>query len=333
MNRRQHPQVIRATELALAAGLDPYAEVECKGHWRSKAVYETFMDAAFDEHFANVAIDNIYWDQGGSWLTDQWDIPRRKGDCNFHYGRCKSGNRWFWHVGGWVIGHAPDADNFNEHGYSATEAEALAAGTEAIKRLAAGRRGIVHLIHGTASDALKQLNKAKREARWAAQPSSTKNSNAVEYLYGHTRGGEITDGHPVRFRITKKTAKRIFYLQQEEEINTKGEPVVYEHIHNTSDTDDHIGFVDRQKLEATGEVHNNARHWCYADFHLYASLQGLLSSFHRYSQANKDRPSILQLKAEMAAAHPDRGGSNAAFIEARKRYIEARRRIRSEAAK
>jgi hypothetical protein len=35
---------------------------------------------------------------------------------------------------------------------------------------------------------------------------------------------------------------------------------------------------------------------------------------------------LATLKAEMVAAHPDRGGSNAAFIKARKRYVDARRR-------
>ena len=34
---------------------------------------------------------------------------------------------------------------------------------------------------------------------------------------------------------------------------------------------------------------------------------------------------IAKLKAAMAAAHPDRGGSEAAFIKARNRYVEARR--------
>jgi hypothetical protein len=38
--------------------------------------------------------------------------------------------------------------------------------------------------------------------------------------------------------------------------------------------------------------------------------------------------SLAQLKAEMAAAHPDRGGSSEAFIEARRRYVEARRAAR-----
>jgi hypothetical protein len=47
-------------------------------------------------------------------------------------------------------------------------------------------------------------------------------------------------------------------------------------------------------------------------------------------QRHKDTPppDLPALKAEMAAAHPDRGGSNAAFIEARARYVAARRRLR-----
>jgi hypothetical protein len=57
---------------------------------------------------------------------------------------------------------------------------------------------------------------------------------------------------------------------------------------------------------------------------LHASLQGLLGSFFRYQEQNKP-PDLHQLKAAMAAAHPDRGGSSAAFIEARQAYVAARR--------
>ena len=39
---------------------------------------------------------------------------------------------------------------------------------------------------------------------------------------------------------------------------------------------------------------------------------------------------LHELKVTMAAAHPDRGGSNAAFIEARKRYVAARRALRPQ---
>lgn len=35
-----------------------------------------------------------------------------------------------------------------------------------------------------------------------------------------------------------------------------------------------------------------------------------------------------RLKAEMAVAHPNCGGTSAAFIEARKRYVTARRALR-----
>src|SRR5437870_807848 len=98
--RIHHPQVIRAKELAREAGLDPYARIEHPtDRWRSRRAYSDFMDAAFEEHFQRVADDNIYWDQGGSFYTDKWDIPRHYG-CIFSYGRCKSGRRWFWQVGG-----------------------------------------------------------------------------------------------------------------------------------------------------------------------------------------------------------------------------------------
>jgi hypothetical protein len=44
----------------------------------------------------------------------------------------------------------------------------------------------------------------------------------------------------------------------------------------------------------------------------------------------KPQPSLLsELKAAMAAAHPDRGGSSEAFIAARARYVAARRSLQS----
>jgi hypothetical protein len=36
---------------------------------------------------------------------------------------------------------------------------------------------------------------------------------------------------------------------------------------------------------------------------------------------------IKQLKAEMVAAHPDRGGSSEAFIKARAKYVAAKRKL------
>jgi hypothetical protein len=123
-------------------------------------------------------------------------------------------------------------------------------------------------------------------------------------------------------------SKRIFYSREAELIGTDGEPdTSYPKLRCACD--DMIGFVNRQKLEEIGEVYNRARHWFDAEFHLYASLQGLLSRFYRY---NKDdgQPDLRQLKAKMAAAHPDRGGSNEAFIAARERYVTARRANRND---
>jgi hypothetical protein len=84
--------------------------------------------------------------------------------------------------------------------------------------------------------------------------------------------------------------------------------------------------VDCQKLEADGSVYNRGVHWCSSDFHLYASFEGLMGDRYRAPE----KPDLAQLKAEMAAAHPDRGGSNAAFIKARARYVAARRQLRSQ---
>jgi hypothetical protein len=303
-DRRHHPQVIRAKELAREAGLDPYARINERNGGRSYS-YQSFMDAAFDEHFARVAIDNIFWDRGGSFYTDRWDVPRRDGDCHFWYGRCKSGSRWFWCARGWVQGHSFmfDADAFKAHGYAATEAEALTAGTAAIKRFSVGRRAIGSFQHGTASYALKQINKAKQTARLAAHPSSAKGSKAVEYLYSRWGGDE--------FRITKKTAKRIYYVKEESGFSPQ------------------IGIAARHRV---------ANDWPPTWRHLYELedrvgrrnapeffLKPCPPGFH-----DNEPPPIIdlhQLKAEMAAAHPDRGGSSAAFIEARRRYLEARRRV------
>jgi hypothetical protein len=216
MNRRHHPQVIRAEELARAAGLNPYAQVECKDHgWqRSKPVYKNYMDAAFDEHFARVAVDNIYWDQGGSWYTDRWDIPDRDGDCHCWYGRCKSGNRWFWYVRAWVIGQTNMLDGaFETHGLAGSEAEALAAGTEAIKGHADGRRTMGSFQHGCASSRLKQINKAKREARWADAPTDGSDARAIEYLYN-----QLGD----KFRITKKPPSASSLLKRNHTVMSMG---------------------------------------------------------------------------------------------------------------
>jgi hypothetical protein len=136
--------------------------------------------------------------------------------------------------------------------------------------------------------------------------------------------GEDSDGCPVRFRITKRTSKRVFYIRNEECLDQHGEPLGLGNILRLND--ERFGYVDCLKLEADGEVYNHGVHWCEPDFHLHISLGHLLSGFARYRDQDDKPIDLRQLKAEMAAAHPDRGGSNAAFIAARERYLGALRR-------
>ncbi|MER5816843.1 hypothetical protein [Streptomyces californicus] len=122
----------------------------------------------------------------------------------------------------------------------------------------------------------------------------------VEYLYGID--SSVADdsrfyepSRVVKFRITKKTPKRIYYVRCDDRQTT--------------------GFVDRQRIEADGEIYSRTRGWWSPDFHLYLNPPEL-------EQATK--PDLGQLKAAMAAAHPDRGGTDAEFIAAHARYENAR---------
>jgi hypothetical protein len=174
-----------------------------------------------------------------------------------------------------------------------------------------------------ASSKLKELNEAKRAARPA---SKARGSGAVEYLYGYSYGGEDSDGHPVRFQITKKTAKRIYYLRAGEYLSDDGIPLEWNGYRPEG-----IGYVDRQLLEEKGEVYNRGQHWCHADYHLYVSFERSIEWRRQHQQDSKPE-SLQKLKMEMAAAHPDKGGTKEAFIEARKRYVAARQRAAATAA-
>jgi hypothetical protein len=229
------------------------------------------------------------------------------------FGRCRSGSRWFWAASL----YAAEKKAF---GWLDTEDAAVAAAMAAVRDFRAGLPMIAWLRHGWASATLKKLNEAKRAAR---SPSNAKDSNVVEYLYGYSHVSD--DLSPYRFRITKKTAKRVYYIRGGEWIDEHGEPR-NSNIRSTSSDDDVIGYVNRQKLEADGHVHNYGVHWCREDHILYASLQLLLQEHNRFRL--EPPPDLHKLKAEMAAAHPDRGGSSAAFIEARSRYVAARRAAR-----
>jgi hypothetical protein len=128
----------------------------------------------------------------------------------------------------------------------------------------------------------------------------------VEYLYAiqaeHWSGDDSRFHVPkqvITFRIIKKTPKRIYYIASEG----------WEPRRRT-------GYVDRQRIEAEGEVYSRSLHWSAPDFHLYLEAPEL----EEYAPA----PDLAQLKAAMRAAHPDVGGSDEAFREAHERYERAR---------
>jgi hypothetical protein len=227
-----------------------------------------------------------------------------------NFGRCRSGRRWFWVTSVFSLGQ-----NHEEQGFANSEEAAWASIREAVIRLANSQPAIAIARHSRASYTLKELNKAKRAARPAPDTSETL---TVEYLYTlvvrHPSFGP-SETYIKAFPIVRKTKKRIFYKR--DGIRFWPEPPLdYPHLKRF---DDEIGYVDRQKLEAEGYVYNHGRHWCEDDFHLCL----------RPPYPESELPPDLQaLKAAMAAAHPDRGGSSAAFIEARKKYVAARRAAR-----
>ncbi|MEU8740567.1 hypothetical protein [Streptomyces halstedii] len=118
----------------------------------------------------------------------------------------------------------------------------------------------------------------------------------TEYVYGidssvHDDDRFYEAPHAVKFPVVKKTAKRVYY-----EINGR------------------TRFVDRQRLEADGEV-RRVGGWWERDLTVYLrepAVEQLAS------------PSLPELKAAMRAAHPDMGGSHKAFLAANKAYVQAR---------
>jgi hypothetical protein len=248
-------------------------------------------------------------------VPEPWHIEKQR-RCNhrdqpkFSYGRCRSGKRWFWTVLEWF-----KPETYTD-GWEDSEEAALAAARDAVSKLAGGQAAVAYLNHGIAYDRLKDINKAKRAARPAPDTSDTR---TVEYLYTlivrHPSMGPSENFKA--FPIVRKTNKRIFYRRSG--IRFWPEPESSESTFRR-DTNNDIGYVNRQKIEADGYVYNHGHHWCEDDFHLCLRPPYLEPD---------EKPDLAQLKDEMAAAHPDRGGSNQAFIEARKRYVEARRAMRS----
>jgi hypothetical protein len=103
----------------------------------------------------------------------------------------------------------------------------------------------------------------------------------------------------VAFRITKRTARRIYYDAN----------ILARHAGR-------IRYIDRQAIETAGKVSRKSGHWWEPDLQLWLKPT--------QTWPPQQQPDLATLKAQMAAAHPDRGGSDAEFIAARQRYERAR---------
>ena len=116
---------------------------------------------------------------------------------------------------------------------------------------------------------------------------------AVEFLYelwdANWDDGPLGNWQIIRHQVTRKTGKRIYF-----------------HLRGRT------AFVDRQRIEADGEI-------------FYRPTARTLYLAEPEIPSGPKPPDLAALKAEMAAAHPDVGGTDEAFIAARRRYEAAKR--------
>jgi hypothetical protein len=180
-------------------------------------------------------------------------------------------------------------------GWADSEAEAMTAAMAAVRGFRNGLPVKAILVQSEASYRLKKINKQKRAARPA---SNSKESRPDEYLY---------NWHGDQFRIIKKTKQRVYYNKSK--LNNES---AFAYLDYDADA---IGFIARSRIKADCDVRD-------PDFRaLYLNKPP--------GRPARELPDLQKLKRAMAAAHPDRGGSNAAFIAARKEYLAALREQRS----
>ena len=160
----------------------------------------------------------------------------RNGDKLFFYGRCKSGQRWFWAAHNYRIGKEGDEEGEKVHGWEDTEQAALAAARAAIVHLThGGKRSRAIFWAGIAYSRLKEVNTAKRAAR---PPSGRTHSQVTEYLYSIWG---------MRCPILKATKKRIF-TGPGEKIDEHGMPTGEADYHYDIQTT-RTGYIERQEIE------------------------------------------------------------------------------------
>jgi hypothetical protein len=224
------------------------------------------------------------------------------------WGRCRGGGRWFWAAH--IVGGAA------KHGWARNRDEAGRRANAAAVKLAGGVYASIRISDDVAEMKLAAVTAAKQaeaEAEGkerAAAGDDTANLYAIEYgYYDHVRHQWI-HSKVVRLPITKRTPKRIYFLRS-------SEPSEYE-----------TGYVDRERVETDGWAYYHRFQKIYAEPPKLPDDRPFIPPPFRpeYPKAAAYTLADLKaLKAAMAAAHPDKGGTDAAFIAARERYVTAKR--------
>lgn len=229
-----------------------------------------------------------------------------KGPPLIQWGRCRAAHRWFW--------YAQEIGGDSREGWTSDRAEAVRRGNAAAVKLAAGRYATIS-INNEPAKARAEAAFAARQAKAKAEHEQRAQSGGQEYLYAVEPGYYDFDeccwvySRVLRLEVTKKTARRIYYVRSDE-------PSEYG-----------PGHIDRQKFEAFGSVDTSRYGQVYAerpelppDKPWYPRVRVTVPRF----RPPRPPADLKQLKAAMAAAHPDRGGTDEAFIAARKRYVAAK---------
>jgi hypothetical protein len=233
------------------------------------------------------------------------------------YSCCKSGKRWFWCVFYLMWEGRPGPEKV--YGWEDTEEEAIGKANAELDRTTAGQKvERSPIMKGWASEALKEVNTARRAAK---PPPNSAESGAVEYLY------EYSGCAQKRYRITRKTKERIYYIRQRLSWKKDKE-------YEFKDEDYHkFGFIDRRRVFDKRGPHDHVA--VSIGSKKYSVWRCLFTSpppeLDRWESPDNHND-LSRLKAEMAAAHPDKGGTCEAFIEARKRFVEARSKFYPGAA-
>ena len=272
------------------------------------------------------AVADICWHPDGAF---HHDCPGAAGDDRmlWIYGRCRSGQRWFWSAACYDWRNSAD-EEIMLHGWAVSEDGALAAARTAITAATSGRPAIAYPRQTVARNALKRINEAKRAAR---PPSRETGARMAEYLYEvwtfwPEDGPEVRKVRP--WQIARRTAKRLYF--------TDGTFVSLEEL----DADTRCpGRTDSRYCKhgcwnshgyPAGEMMKGGR--SRSDLvHLFTTREAAEDYLFRTDREQERQqagrqPELKRLRKAMADAHPDRGGTSEGFITARKAYERALRK-------